>query len=59
MKVRHGMSKDIDGLRVTDAEQKLQPLEEIDRLILDLRAERIKGFVVGGPTATEIVITDY
>jgi len=56
--VRRAMPDDIDGMCVTEADQKLQTLEGVDRLILDVRAGRIGKFRVGFPVAAEIVVAD-
>ena len=58
IRMRSSTPDDIDGLRVADADWKLQTLEEVDRLILDVRAGRIAKFRVGFPVAAEIVVAD-
>ena len=52
------MPGDIDGMRVMDADPKLQTLEDMDRLILDVRAGRSHKFSVAFPVPVEIIITD-
>jgi hypothetical protein len=56
--VRRAMPDQIDDLRVGEADVRLQELDTLNRLILDVRAGRICEFRLDKPPAIEVVITD-
>ena len=58
IKMRRATPDDIDGLRVSQADLKMQNVEEVERLILDVRAGRTTQFSASFPDAIEIFITD-
>ena len=52
------MPEEIAGLRVFDAESKMQTLDATDRLILDVRAGRKSQFRVSFPEEIDVFISD-
>ncbi|SEF11553.1 hypothetical protein SAMN02787142_7721 [Burkholderia sp. WP9] len=58
LKARRAMPDEIEDLRVRDADMRLQELDAIDRLLIDVRAGRTREFRVAMPLSVEIAITD-
>ncbi|MEZ2311129.1 hypothetical protein AB6809_31260 [Paraburkholderia sp. RCC_158] len=56
--VRRAMPSEIDELRVGEADVRLQALDTLDRLLLDVRAGRISEFRLDEPRTVEVVVTD-
>lgn len=48
----------IDNLRVGEADVRLQELDTLDRLLLDVRAGRVREFRLDKPQAIEVTVTD-
>ncbi len=56
--MRRAMPDGIDNLLVDEADSRLQELDMLERLLLDVRAGRIREFRLNEPEAVEIVVTD-
>jgi hypothetical protein len=56
--MRRATPDGMDNLRVGEADVRLQELDTLDRLLLDVRAGRIREFRLDRPQAMEIVVTD-
>ncbi|MGY6164133.1 hypothetical protein [Paraburkholderia strydomiana] len=56
--LRRAMPDGIDELRVGEADVRLQELDTLDRLLLDVRAGRISEFRLDKPRPVEVVVTD-
>ena len=52
------ISKDIDGMRLIDADMQMQTLEAMERLMLDVRAGRKSQFSVSFPEEIDVFISD-
>jgi hypothetical protein len=55
---RRATSDEIDNLRVGVADVRLQELDTLDRLLLDVRAGRVRQFRLDKPRAIEVTVTD-
>ncbi len=55
---RRDMPHAIDGLTVSAAEGRLQWLDAFDRLVLDVRAGRVREFRVEGLQPVEVSVID-
>jgi len=56
--MRRAMPDGIDNLLVGKADSRLQELDMLKRLLLDVRAGRLREFRLNEPEAVEIVVTD-
>ncbi len=56
--MRRATSGGIDNLRVGEADVRLQELDTLDRLLLDVRAGRVREFRLDKPQAIEVTVTD-
>ncbi|SEF11901.1 hypothetical protein SAMN02787142_7791 [Burkholderia sp. WP9] len=56
--VRRAMPEGIDHLRVGEADVRLQEVDTLNRLLLDVRAGRIREFRLDKPEAIEVMVTD-
>jgi hypothetical protein len=56
--MRRATPDGIDNLRVGEADLRLQDRDTLDRLLLDVRAGRIREFRLDKPQAIEVTVTD-
>lgn len=56
--LRRAMPDGIVDLRVGEADVRMQEVDMLDRLLLDVRAGRIREFRLDKPEAIEVVVTD-
>jgi hypothetical protein len=56
--IRRATPDGIDNPRVGEADVRLQELDTLDRLLLDVRAGRIREFWLDKPQAIEVSVTD-
>jgi hypothetical protein len=58
LRMRRAMRDGIDSLRTGVTDSRLQELDTLDRLLLNVRAGRVREFRLDTPLAVEIMITD-
>jgi hypothetical protein len=56
--MRRATPDGIDNLRVGEADVRLQELDTLDRLLLDVRAGRVREFRLDRPQPIEVTVTD-